>query len=180
MSKPQIFDDPTSILFEHSRVCIPTTQEKQYIDGYASFGWEVVGIPRAQGVRGQHTEILFRRDRDTPNRKALDELQSQYETTLAEADRIDNGRSRTPLVVAVVAGLIGSALMAGSVFALDDGLTLLSVMLGGNAIGIWLIGYLRHRRATKSVAARAAQEAPAIYAKASDIAARADRLRLGR
>lgn len=131
-------------VYEYTTSRVDPLLENNYRDAYAALGWHFDGYGRT--LPGDRTITLtFKRNRFIPDRDALDELQLRCETALEAMAQIDHTRGARHLAIAASAGLIGSALMAGSVFTLDDDHTALSVILGTLAILSWVGGYLTRR-----------------------------------
>ena len=129
--------------YEYRTLQVAPEQEPLYKDTFANFGWIVE--KETAGRPGTTTMALqVKRDRRLPNRQVINELQRQAEDALGTIRDLERSRSAAAITVAVALGIVGSAFLAGSVFALTAGLVILSVPRGA-------LGLLAARRASSQV-----------------------------
>lgn len=144
------------VAYEYTRVEAPADREPLYRDTYANFGWELDG--RRSKLQGADTVTLaFRRDRGINHRTDVAELQRTCETSLAAITKAERSVSSTAVAVAAMLGVVGAALLAGSIFALDADLTIVSIALGANGLFAWIAGYFAHGRVAAKQTTKIAQ-----------------------
>ena len=155
------------IPFEYLTIQVDRELESLYCDTYRNFGWTTEG--QAGGLPSVNTVTLkLKRDRRIANRQAVIEQQRVAEHALASIARLEQSKKSTPLIAALSAGLVGSAFLAGSVFAITAGNWLLGMPLGligliGWAVGFFSYGRVRTSRAVK-VAPLIDRESETVYA----------------
>lgn len=92
------------------------------LDGYENFGWEVndnlpeSGMSGRAGIR-QKVVIRLRRDRRILNKAELTRLQRNFEACVVEIQTLEQRKTSAATVYALILGVIGTAFMAGSTFA---------------------------------------------------------------
>jgi len=126
--------------YEYKEINVGRDKEGVYADGYPNFGWQLE--KSAAPVFGISTVYLkFKRDRKIMNKAELTRLQRQFESTVGEIDKLEQSKTTTASIAAYTIGLIGTALMAGSVFAFLADMILLSIILAVPAFVGWALGY---------------------------------------
>ncbi|WP_051208969.1 hypothetical protein [Propionicicella superfundia] len=149
---------PDYIGYEYATVTADRDLEPLYEDTYRSFGWIVENatttVPNVNAVA-----LKLKRDRRVRNRPLINELQRTAENALACIRALEKSRTATATGVALGIGIAGSAFLAGSVFAIEAGLWLLSIPLGAIGLLGWLAAYLAHGRVKVR---KTAQTAPLI------------------
>lgn len=127
--------------YEYKNVVIKEPMENMYVDGYMNFGWQLESS--AQGLPGKREVILnLKRDRKIRNKAELTRLQRQFESCMEEINSLENKKIIGAATVAYVVGVIGTAFMAGSVFAYIGGMLVLSIILAIPGFLGWIIPYL--------------------------------------
>ncbi len=146
------------VAYEYTTVRADRDLESLYRDAYRNFGWTVDGY--ASNVPGTAAVTLkLRRDRRIKNRTLVLELQRTCQHALESISSLERSKSTTAMAVSLGTGIVGSALLAGSVFSLEADLTALSIVLGALGLLGWAAGYLAHGRVK---AKRSAQVTPLI------------------
>ena len=119
--------------YEYATVRVPHTFEPLFRDTYPGFGWtvenprattSVASVPLGRTQRSETVTLQLKRDRNLKNRDMV----------------------RAAGVVAVTIGIVGSAFLAGSVFAMNAGLAVLSVALGALGLFGWVGGGISYRQ----------------------------------
>lgn len=132
------------IAYEYDTVQVPRDKEALYRDTYAAFGWTVDSYET--GAMGAHAMTLkLKRDRTLRSRPVLLELQRSAETALRSISNLERSRTTLASVWAMSIGVVGAALLGGSVFALEGGLGVLMVILGAVGIIGWILPWFVHR-----------------------------------
>lgn len=108
--------------YEYKEIAADSSMISLLLDGYENFGWEVndnlpeSGMGEKAGVR-QRTMIRLRRDRKILNKAELTRLQRNFEACISEIQTLEQRKTSTATVWALILGLIGTAFMAGATFA---------------------------------------------------------------
>lgn len=139
--------------YEYMEVTVPARDASLWLDGYASFGWHPDENRPAPGS-GVRVTLFLKRDRRLVNRTELTRLQRHFEACMAEIDRLHRAPVRAAALRALTVGLLGTACMAGSVFAVTHDppcyllMTVLAVpgFLGWAAPGLLYARWVRRRQ----------------------------------
>lgn len=102
--------------YEYKELEIKRTMEPMYADSYPSFGWSLEGTGTSLKGTGRVT-LKFKRDRKIRNKAELSRLQHQFEACAKEIESLESSTVIWPSAAAYVIGLVGTAFLAGSVFA---------------------------------------------------------------
>lgn len=84
------------------------------LDCYESFGWK---LDERMGEDGTGGKLLLKRDRKIMNRMELTRLQRHFEACMDEIGALERSRTSAATAWAIAVGLIGTAFIAGAVFA---------------------------------------------------------------
>lgn len=181
-SAPEAGYDPYPtdyVAYEYLTVQTNRDLEPLYKDTYRSFGWIIertaTGVLNGNGPTPNTITLKLKRDRRIRNRPLINELQRKAENALAQLHALEKSRTTAAISTALALGIVGSAFLAGSVFAIEAGLWLVSVPLGAVGLLGWLAGYLAHGHVKAKQTAKTAplidQQYELIY-QASEQAAR--------
>lgn len=141
--------------YEYLTIQVDRELEALYKDTYRNFGWTIEGY--AAGLPNVNTvSIKLKRDRRLPDRQAVLEQQRTAEHALATIASLEHSKQTAPMIAALTAGVIGSAFLAGSVFAITANLWLLGIPLGVVGLAGWVAGYLAHGRVKANQARKVA------------------------
>lgn len=153
--------------YEYKKITVSEENASWYLDCYESFGWEQ--DDRAPSGAGSHTVVLsLKRDRKIINKAELTRLQRNFEACIKEIDRLERSRQSTATMWALIVGIIGTAFMAGSVFAVthEPPVIWLCILLAIPAFIGWITPYFLYRAIE---AKRSAQVQPMIEARQEEI-----------
>jgi hypothetical protein len=154
--------------YEYREVTSSREMEGVYADGYPSFGWVLDSvIPSPIGF--STVSLKFKRDRKIRNKAELSRLQRQFEIGIAEIEGLEKSKSTAAFIVALTVGLIGTAFMTGSVFAIVPTVgsnILLCAILAVPAFIGWVLPYFIYK---KIQAKRTATVVPLIEKQYDDI-----------
>ena len=153
--------------YEYKEVNVTSETASFYMDCYENFGWEPVeNVVTVKDSR--MTTLRMRRNRKIINKMELTRLQRNFEACAVEIDKLEQSKSRTASVWALVIGILGTAFMAGSVFAVthEPPIYWLCVLLAVPGFAGWIAPYFIYR---KLYAERAKQVQPLIEAKQEEI-----------
>jgi len=102
--------------YEYRDITVDHEKESLYVDGFQNFGWILEKVntpPIGLGI----VTLKFKRDRKIRNKMELTRLQRQFEACIAEITSMEKSKADGASILAFTVGLIGTAFMAGSVFA---------------------------------------------------------------
>lgn len=137
-------NDNNFVGYEYKDVTVKRNMESVYADGYSNFGWSLEGTSTPIQNVGSVT-IKFKRDRKIRNKAELGRLQRQFDSCVAEIERLEFSKIVGASAAAYSIGLIGTAFMAGSVFAYLANMLPLSVILAIPGFAGWIIPYFSYR-----------------------------------
>jgi hypothetical protein len=157
--------DTDFIAYEYLEQRIPKAMQNAYLDGYENFGWAVTD--RTPDIGKNTVTLKLKRDRNLPEKAALNRLQKQFEQEMAAAASMESSKTSIPTMVALGVGLLGTIFMAGSVFAYIGGLLLLSIIFAVPGFIGWGLAYLSFNWAK----ARRIQKLAPVLAQTYDAAA---------
>ncbi|MBF4605930.1 hypothetical protein [Curtobacterium sp. VKM Ac-1393] len=129
---------PAATTYDYCTVDVPRGKDALYADTYRNFGWTPDGSERTVGPTRRHV-LGLRRDRSV-RAVELTELQQNAETALATIDALERSRTTAATVVAYALGAIGSVLLAGSVFAMQDTVAVPDLLAGLDPVTVFLVG----------------------------------------
>lgn len=126
--------------FEYKELTVRRSIESIFTDSYHSFGWELeeTSTPPAGML---HVTLKFKRDRNIRNKAELTRLQQQFEAGVNEIKTLEHSKVVGASTAAYIIGVVGTAFMAGSVFAYMAGMLPLMVALAIPGFVGWIIPY---------------------------------------
>ena len=133
-------DESGFVGYEYNEITVDQSMESVYADGYQNFGWELEGS--AAPIGGISSVILkFKRDRKHRRSAEITRLQRQFDSCVHEIVTLERSKGLAAAATAYITGVIGSAFMAGSVFAyLSDNIPLMIILAIPAFIG-WIVPY---------------------------------------
>lgn len=149
--------------YEYKEITADHRKASFLIDGYENFGWELDGNPvHEKGL------LQMKRNRKIINKAELTRLQRNFESCIGEIEKLEKAKTDLATIYALVVGIIGTAFMAGSVFAVsaEPPHILLCILLAVPAFAGWIVPYFLYRR---TVAKRTEQLNPLIEEKYDEI-----------
>lgn len=135
------------ISFDYKDVTVKKNMMHLYPDNFENFGWILEDSYPAVGS-GNEMTLKFKRDRKIKNKSELARLQRQFETIIQEINALEASKIFKGAAVAYIIGVIGTAFMAGSVFAITStpSHVLLSVVFAIPGFLGWILPYLVFRK----------------------------------
>jgi hypothetical protein len=126
--------------YEYKEVAVKHEMESVYADGYPNFGWILEGsAPTAIGIPA--LSLKFKRNRKIRNKAELTRLQRQFESNANEIEKLEQSKMIKASIAAYSIGLVGTAFMAGSVFAFLADMIPLFIILAIPALVGWALPY---------------------------------------
>lgn len=132
--------------YEYKELSVAKEKLPIYLDAYQNFGWVVDENIRQKEACG-HISLTLKRDRRILNKMELTRLQRNFEACMEQIDALERSRQSGPMISALTAGLIGTAFMAGSVFAItaQPPRVLLCILLAIPGFLGWILPYFLYR-----------------------------------
>lgn len=139
------------VAYDYATVHVPHAVESIYRDTYEGFGWKTESVSSAQAIRPlpllpairpDRVTLKFRRDQSIGSRPMMQEMQGTAEAALATISRMERTRKLTPRIASATLGLIGSVLLALSIFLGPAGG--LAIALGAVGLVAWIGAGLAH------------------------------------
>ena len=133
--------------YEFKEITAPTDRISLYMDCYESFGWQMdENMPAVSGMH--HTTLRMKRDRKIINKLELTRLQHHFEACAKEIETLEKSKTSVASIWALIVGIIGTAFMAGSTFAVthEPPMILLCILLAVPGLIGWALPYFLYRR----------------------------------
>ena len=123
---------------EYKNFTVSRRMELVYADGYQNFGWILEDI--TSSATSVFTVVMkFKRDRKIINKAELTRLQRQFEACAAEIETLERSKVVRAATVAYVIGVVGTAFMAGTVFAYLASMLPLCIILAVPGFAGWIL-----------------------------------------
>jgi len=115
-------DGPLFVGYEYKQVITNSNKVSFLIDGYKNFGWivdENISPGTTTNLPIAHANVVLRlkRNRKIINKMELTRLQRNFEFCIKEIDHLEKSKTSKAIMYALTIGIIGTAFMASSVFA---------------------------------------------------------------
>ncbi len=132
---------PSFVAYEYKELTAQGERAALLLDCYQSLGWE------AQPESGIG-KIMLRRSRKLVNSVELTRLQRNLEACIAEIDALQKSKTAKASIIALTTGLIGTAFMAGSVFAVtaQPPIIWLCILLAVPGFALWALAPISYPR----------------------------------
>lgn len=139
------------IAYEYKEIVAESGQSSFLLDGYENFGWELderFQEHDAAGKSEKKTVIRLRRNRKILNKMELTRLQRNFEACVREIQTLEKSKTSLATIYALVMGIIGTAFMAGSTFAVvaNPPHIILCILLAVPGFLGWILPYFVYKR----------------------------------
>ncbi|MDD3222879.1 MAG: hypothetical protein EOM34_10760 [Clostridia bacterium] len=136
--------------YEYKELVVEKKQVSFYLDGFENFGWEIDNRQPEIVESNKHgkTVIRLKRDRKIMNKAELTRLQRNFEDCMKQMDSLENSKTSLATVVALIIGILGTAFIACSVFAVthEPPLILLCIILAIPGFVGWIAPFFVYKR----------------------------------
>lgn len=133
--------------YEYKDVTVSHRTRELFTDGYKQFGWTYEGTALSLPNIGSGAVVMkFKRDRKIRNKAELTRLQRQFESCVAEIEGLENSKNNGASIFAYSVGIVGTAFLAGSVFAYLAGMIPLMILLAVPGFIGWVLPYFGYVR----------------------------------
>jgi len=146
--------------YEYKELHSESSKVSFIMDGYECFGWKVDDNIYANNgsiftskipMNSQKVTIRLKRERKIMNKAELTRLQRNFEAYVNEINELNKAKTAKATIWALIIGLIGTAFMAGSVFAAtaNPPQIVICILLAIPAFIGWIIPYFLYRKIVK-------------------------------
>lgn len=126
--------------YEYKDITVSRSLETVYADGYENFGWKLEGTSMPLQAFSSIT-MKFKRDRKIRNKAELTRLQRQFDSCISEIEALERSKGISASIAAYGVGIVGTACMAGAVFAFLAEMLPLCIVLAVPAFAGWILPY---------------------------------------
>lgn len=139
--------------YEYTDITVKRSMAHLYTDSYGNFGWELEGTGEQIG-KVDSIAMKFKRDRKIPNKAELTRLQRNFDACVSEILSLESQKYIKASAIAYVIGVLGTAFMAGSVFAVTSGNVIPCIILAVPAFVGWVLPYFLYKKIVREKAAK--------------------------
>lgn len=140
--------------YEYKEVIADKSRVSLLVDGYENFGWEVDGnisefYEECKNPQKQNKVILrLKRNRKIINKMELTRLQRNFESCVREIEMLEKSKTSSATMYALILGILGTAFMAGSTFAVtaQSPHIILCILIAIPGFLGWILPYFVYRR----------------------------------
>ena len=128
--------------YDYKTITVDSEKASMYADAYENFGWMPDEPTQVKQFAGAAT-LKLKRDRKILNKTELTRLQRHFESCMDEIAAHENSKTVRATIYSIIIGLVGTAFLAGSVFAVtaEPPMILLCVLLGVPGLIGWAAAY---------------------------------------
>lgn len=112
--------------YEYKEIVTQSSRASFLMDVYENFGWEVDNnLPESMGLNKDLTHqnkviLRLKRNRKIVNKMELTRLERNFEACVKEIEALEKSKTSAATIYALIVGILGTAFMAGSVFAVTS------------------------------------------------------------
>lgn len=137
--------------YEYKEITVEAGNVPMYVDSYENFGWTLAEEPEERKnpyQMGSHVTIRLKRDRKIINKVELTRLQRNFEGCIRELGMLEREKTLSATIWSLVIGVIGTAFMAGSTFAVthEPPIIWLCIVLAVPGFIGWILPYFIYQR----------------------------------
>lgn len=141
--------------YEYKEVIADKSKVSFLLDGYENFGWEAVGniyedYGENKNPQMKNKVILrLKRNRKIINKMELTRLQRNFESCVREIETLEKSKTSAATMYALILGVLGTAFMAGSTFAVTatPSHVIWCILLAVPGFIGWILPYFVYKRA---------------------------------
>lgn len=133
--------------YDYKEIAADGEQAAFCLDCYENFGWVLDERTQEGGSVGKG-KLLLKRERKIVNKVELTRLQRHFEACMDEIRALEKSKTSNATIWAIVAGLIGTAFLAGATFAVthEPPLYVLCAILAVPGFAGWTIPYFLYQK----------------------------------
>ena len=133
--------------YEYKELNVKENMASFYLDCYENFGWQQDdNFPPQRS--GDSVTMKLKRNRKIVNKVELTRLQRHFEADMEDIFSLENSKTTQAMIVSLTIGIIGTAFMAGSVFAVtaEPPIIWLCILLAVPAFLGWILPYFVYKK----------------------------------
>jgi hypothetical protein len=153
--------------YDYKIVTADSGKASIYLDAYENFGWTPDDSIPPKECEGA-VSLKLKRDRKILNKTELTRLQQHFEACMDEIETLEKSKQKMATIYSIAVGVIGTAFIAGSVFAVtnEPPMIFLCAILGIPGLIGWTLPYFLFNFFTKK---RVVEVTPLIERKYDEI-----------
>ena len=135
------------IAYEYKDLNVKKELASFYLDCYENFGWQQdENFPPKEN--GEKISLKLKRNRKIVNKVELTRLQRHFEADMEDIFSLENSKTTKALIIALTIGILGTAFMAGSVFAVTatPPIIWLCIILAIPGFAGWILPYFAYKK----------------------------------
>lgn len=135
------------VQYDYKEILVPSDLVSLSIDSYKSLGWN--RDDNIDLVPGKNkTKVSFKRDRNILNKTELTRLERNLDACMEQIDLLKISTTKRATRLAISVGLLGTAFMAGSTFAVTNAppIIWLSILLAIPGFAGWIFPYFIYQK----------------------------------
>lgn len=133
--------------YEYKELNVKEEQASFYLDCYENFGWKQdENFPPQK--KSDLVILKLKRNRKIVNKVELTRLQRHFEADMQDIFSLEKSKTSLATVLALSTGVLGTAFMAGSVFAVtaEPPIIWLCILLAIPAFAGWILPYFVYKK----------------------------------
>ena len=133
--------------YEYHELNVKEELASFYLDCYENFGWQQDENFPPQN-KGDSVVLKLKRNRKMVNKVELTRLQRHFEADMQDIFSLEKSKTGLATVLALSTGVLGTAFMAGSVFAVtaEPPIIWLCILLAIPAFAGWILPYFVYKK----------------------------------
>ena len=156
--------------YEYKELSVEQSRVSMYLDGYKNFGWiadDNFDLPKA----GSMVTLHLKRNRKIMNKMELTRLQRNFEACMNEIEPLARSKTANARIASLTAGVLGTAFMAGSTFAVvaSPPIIWLCILLAVPGFSGWIAPYFLYKKLVQKRTAKVVPLIEAIYDEIYDL-----------
>lgn len=140
--------------YEYKEVITDKSRVSFLLDGYENFGWELDGnicedsMEHTNPYNQRKVILRLKRNRKLVNKMELTRLQRNFESCVSEIETLEKSKTSAATMYALIIGILGTAFMAGSTFAVtaEPPHIILCILLAIPGFIGWILPYFVYKR----------------------------------
>lgn len=152
--------------YEYKEIITDSSKVSFLLDGYENFGWEQdehMAEMSAENytVKSYHPPqkkvvLRLKRNRKIINKMELTRLQRNFEACVSEIEELEKSKTSAATAFAIILGILGTAFMAGSTFAITAPVphVILCILLAVPGFMGWILPCFVYKKAVRKQTAK--------------------------
>lgn len=129
--------------YEYKKILVDKERLSMYLNCYENFGWVADENIVNGNEHSRQMTVQMKRDRKLVNRIELTRLQQHFEACANEIEMLEKSKMSMATIGTLIVGIIGTAFMAGSTFAVthEPPIIWLCIILAVPGLVGWILPY---------------------------------------